>query len=228
MGKASPGSRARSRSSRAAGRAGPARPRWWRSSAQAPQLVDVERKAAAEEGDDQAEPDDDLAGGDDHHDDREDLPLLIADHAAEGDQGEVAGVQHQLQAEQDHDRAAADQQAHRAGGEEQAGEDDVPLDAHPDPPSRLPPASTTAPTAASRSRIEEASKGMRNFSSRRVPIEAGSPKPGSTSGPVPPSASSEEASTAIASSTKRAMPSRGARKRWPGIGSQADSSAPPT
>ena len=29
----------------------------------------------------------------------------------------------------------------------------------------------------------------------------------------------------MASSTKRAMPSRGARKRWPGIGSQADSVA---
>ena len=58
-------------------------------------------------------------------------------------------------------------------------------------------------------------------------MAAGSPKPGLTSGPSVPSAVSEEPSTAIESSRKTAAPSSGARKRWPGIGSQADS-PPPT
>src|SRR5215207_9790917 len=102
----------------------------WRSSAQLPQVIDVERQAAAEDGDDQAEADDDLAGGDHHHDHGEDLPLAVADHAAEGDEGEVAGVQHQLEAEEDHQGAAADQDPDRAGGEEQGREDDEPLGRH--------------------------------------------------------------------------------------------------
>jgi hypothetical protein len=89
-------------------------------------------------------------------------------------------------------------------------------------------ARTIAPTAAKSRRMEAASKGSRNFSRRRRPIAAGSPKPAATSGPSSPRARSEELRTATESSTKRAMPSNGARKRWPGIGSQADSPPPPT
>src|SRR5690348_18014696 len=66
-------------------RSGPARPRRYPSSAQLPQVVDVQRQTAAEDRDDQAETDDDLAGGDHHHDHREHLTLLVADHAAEGE-----------------------------------------------------------------------------------------------------------------------------------------------
>ena len=43
----------------------------------------------------------DLAGRDDHDDDREDLAVAVAPHAREGDQREVGGVEHQLEAEQD-------------------------------------------------------------------------------------------------------------------------------
>src|SRR3954452_10694273 len=102
------------------------------SAAQLPQIVDVERQTAAENGDDQAKADDDLTGGDHHHDHREDLTLLVADHAAEGDEGEVAGVQHQLEAEQDHHRRSPDQDSQDAGGEEQGRQDDVPGDVHGD------------------------------------------------------------------------------------------------
>ena len=141
-----------------------------------PQLIDVERQAAAEDGDDQPQADDHLAGRHDHHDQGEDLPRLVAGHPAEGHQGEVARVQHQLQAEQDDHRAAADQHAAGADREQQRREDDVPLDAHRDPPpggetpapaaapspeERRRPASTTAPTAAISRRRDAASKGIR-------------------------------------------------------------------
>ncbi len=198
---AAPGSRARSRSSRAAGSSRTsqaqvvgAHPRSSLS------VVDVERQLAAEDRDDQAEPDDDLAGGDDHHDQGEDLALLVADHAAEGDQGEVAGVQHQLEAEQDHERAAADEDADRRRSRTAARERTMyhsmftaatsrpsgtlgrrarprgPTSQRPDSPSqaRL-PARTRADGGEQQK--DEASKGSRKFSSRRRPIAAGSPKP---------------------------------------------------
>src|SRR4051794_900379 len=149
------------------------------SAAQLPQIVDVERQTAAENGDDQAKADDDLTGGDHHHDHREDLTLLVADHAAEGDEGEVAGVQHQLEAEQDHHRRSPDQDPQDAGGEEQGRQDDVPGDVH-GWGARRRAARTIAPTAASKRRIELASKGRRNFSRRSLPIAAGSPKPALT------------------------------------------------
>src|SRR5262249_13500045 len=140
-------------------------------------------------------------------------------------------------------RAAPDQDAYYSGGEEEGAQDDVPRGVHgadgtpserfaecsegvPSPPLR--PARTIAPTAASSSRMEEASKGSRNRSRSRCPIAAGSPKPGPTSGPWVSSASRAEERTATESSTKSAIPSSGASRRWPGIGSQADSPPPPT
>src|SRR5262249_26047240 len=102
---------------------------------QLPQVVDVHRQLAAEDRDQEAEADHDLAGGDDHHHQGEDLTLLVADLTAEGDERQVAGVQHQLEAEQDHDRAAAEQDSDRADREEQAREDDVPGDVHARAPS---------------------------------------------------------------------------------------------
>ena len=76
--------------------------------------------------------------------------------------------------------------------------------------------------------MDEASKASRKRSRSKRPIPAGSPKPGLTSGPWVPRAIRDEPRTAIESSTKSAAPIRGARKRWPGIGSQADSVSPPT
>ena len=97
---------------------------------QLPQLVDVDRQAPAVDGDDQAEADGDLAGGDDHHDEREDLAVLVAVRAREGDEREVRRVEHQLEAEQDHERVAAHEHAAGADAEDQRREDEVPLDAH--------------------------------------------------------------------------------------------------
>src|SRR5688572_17092168 len=221
------------------------------SPAQAPQLVDVERQAAAEDRDDQAEADDDLAGCDHHHHQGEDLAVGVADHPREGDERQVARVQHQLEAEQDHQRAAPDQHASGADREQKRGQDEVPLDGHQAAPpvgsdgsavversgvcrlgrpcgSCRRPASTTAATAASSSRIDAASNAIRNFSSSSSPMSAGCPKPSGTSGPSSPSVFSDEPSTAIDSSTNSAPPSNGASSRWPGIGSQTGSSTPPT
>ena len=58
-----------------------------------------------------AQADRDLTGGDDHHDDREDLAVAVGPHAREAEQREVAGVEHQLQAQQHDQRVAADQHA---------------------------------------------------------------------------------------------------------------------
>ena len=73
-----------------------------------PQLVDVELDVAAAHRDDQPEADDDLGGGDRHHGDREDLAVLVAELPGERDQGEVRAVEHDLDREQDDQRAAAD------------------------------------------------------------------------------------------------------------------------
>ena len=120
----------------------------------------------------------------------------------EGDQGEVAGVQHQLEAEQDHQRAAADEHAARRRSRRAAprgrGTRRCPsrTRASPDISSAsrpgmsglqqdgvglvllLRPARTTAPTAATSSSIEAASKATRKRSSSSLPIAAGEPKPG--------------------------------------------------
>src|SRR5215210_2915740 len=200
---------------------------------QAPQLIDVQWQPPPVDRDDQAEADDDLAGGDDHHDHREDLPVGVAEHAAEGDEGEVAGVQHQLEAKQDDQRTAPDQHAARPDGEEQRGEHDVPLGGHQTSASAAGgpcffPASTTAATAERSRSIEAASKAIRNFSSKSSPMSAGWPKPSGIVGPSSPSPLSEEPSTAIDSSANKAAARRGARTRCPGIGSQTGSWAPPT
>ena len=72
--------------------------------------------------DDQAQADDDLGGGDRHHRQREDLAVALRVVARERDQGEVRPVEHDLEREQDDQRAAPDQDAERAGAEEEAGD----------------------------------------------------------------------------------------------------------
>ena len=148
----------------------------------------------------------DLTGGDDHHDQREDLAVAVAPHAAERDQREVARVQHQLEAEQDHQRVAAGHHAGHADAEDERRQDDEPGDVHVPascpgrwsrcssaPPSacgrpRCLRASTTAPTAANSSRIDAASNATRNFWSSSAPIAPGEPKPAPVSAPCESSA----------------------------------------
>src|SRR5215213_12033985 len=110
------------------------------------QLVDVDRQAAPEDRHDQAEADGHLAGGDDHDDQREDLPVAVAVHARERDEREVGGVEHQLDAEQDHERVAPHQHAGDSDGEDQRRDDQVPLHAHR---FGSPPASIIVPVGAS-------------------------------------------------------------------------------
>ena len=60
------------------------------------------------------------------------------------------------------------------------------------------------------------------------PICAGEPNPSWISGPSLSSEATAVPRIAIDSSTNSANASAGARKRWPGIGSQIGSSTPPT
>src|SRR5919109_1615896 len=199
-----------------------------RSAPQGAKVVDVEGDPPPVGGDDDAEAHHHLAGGDHHHDQGEHLPVLVAQRAREREQRQVARVQHQLQAEQDHQRTAAQQHAGDADREEQSREDEVPGDVHQRVAPRWRPARTTAPTAANSSRRDAASKAIRNRSSRSLPIAEGEPKPSSTVGPSDSIEARLEPMIAIESSTNSARPSSGAMKRWPGIGSQSGSSTLPT
>src|SRR5215210_6379834 len=64
------------------------------SASQRGQLVHVEVDALARDRDDQPEPDDRLRGRDHHDGQREDLAVPVAGVAREGEEREVAGVQH--------------------------------------------------------------------------------------------------------------------------------------
>src|SRR5713101_6085098 len=74
-------------------------------------VVDVGRSPAAEEGDDDRQTDGRLRGGDRHDEEDEEL----ADHrlalAREGDEGQINGVQHDLDAHQHDDEVPPDQHA---------------------------------------------------------------------------------------------------------------------
>src|SRR5207244_3145280 len=77
-----------------------------------------------------AEADAHLARGHGHHDWREDLPVAGSPHAREGDQREVRAVEHQLEAQQDHERVAPRHHAERAEREDDRGDREVPGDIH--------------------------------------------------------------------------------------------------
>src|ERR1700730_753085 len=62
--------------------------------------------------------DDDLRGGHHHHEERDDLPVEVAVHPRERDEGQVDRVQHQLHGHEDDDRVPAGQHAHAADHEE--------------------------------------------------------------------------------------------------------------
>src|SRR5437868_2077761 len=71
-------------------------------------IVNVERLAVAEDGDDDAKPDCGLGGGDRHHDEDEELARHVAVVAGEGDESQVNGVEHQLDAHEHGDGVALD------------------------------------------------------------------------------------------------------------------------
>src|SRR5260221_9364439 len=61
---------------------------------------------------------DDLRGGHHHHEEGDDLPVEVAVHPRERDEGQVDRVQHQLHAHEDDERVPADQDAHAADHEQ--------------------------------------------------------------------------------------------------------------
>src|SRR5437764_882939 len=100
---------------------------WSTSVLQQVGVVDARRAPGTEDRHDDGQPHDDLGGGHHHHEERDDLPVQRAVDPAEGDQGEVGGVEHQLHAHEQDDGVAPDQDTDRRrdqqGGGDFEGED---------------------------------------------------------------------------------------------------------
>src|SRR6478735_5031481 len=97
-------------------------------------VVDRGRAPGPEDGHDDREPDHDLGRGHHHHEEGGDLAVEVAVLLGEGDQREVGGVEHQLDAHEDHDRVAPGEHSHAADGEEDRRQYDVRGDVHSSSP----------------------------------------------------------------------------------------------
>src|SRR5918999_869834 len=195
------------------------------------ELVHVEVDAVARHGHDQPQADDRLGGCDHHDGEREDLPVAVAGMARERDKREVSRVQHDLEREQDDQRAAADEDAEGARREEEDGDDEVRGDAGAGHYCLLSRGTAlpriTPPTAATRRTMEVTSKASRCGPRKRRPISPGEPNPASTSAasarrPPALSAMTTTTSTAIAAAARTAAtawsvgpPAQGASARPP-------------
>src|SRR3954447_11104802 len=91
--------------------------------------------ASSEDGHDDGEADDDLGGSDGHHEERHDLAVEAAVDAREGDQRQVHGVQHQLDAHEDDDGVAPHEHTDGTDREQRGGEHQVVGRAHVSSPS---------------------------------------------------------------------------------------------
>src|SRR5688572_1278178 len=119
--------------------------------------VGVERLAMAEERDDERQADGGFGGGDGHHEERDDLAVDVAAVAAERHERQVHGVQHDLDRQQNRDQVTAQEHAGRPDREKDRRDDQVVTERDHGSVSSL-RASTTAPTIATRMRIDVASK----------------------------------------------------------------------
>src|SRR3954453_1316815 len=88
-------------------------------------VVDRGRASGAEDGHDDRQADDDLCGRHEHREEREDLSVEVAVHPGERHEGQVAGVQHQLDAHEHHDGVAPEQDPGTADREQQHGDDEI-------------------------------------------------------------------------------------------------------
>src|SRR6185437_15568232 len=88
-------------------------------------LIDVQGLSCAEESDDDGKTDGGLRGGDDHDKEDEDLPFDAMPHVREGDEGQVDGVEHQLNRHEDRDDVALDEEGANADREQDRCEDEV-------------------------------------------------------------------------------------------------------
>src|SRR3954469_22293967 len=127
---------------------------------QARERVRVERLAVTEQPDHDREADGGLRGGDRHHEEHDDLAVGGAQRSPECDEGQVHGVQHDLDRQQDRDQVAAHEHTGRADAEQHPRQHEIvgqrrhaqALGGADGPPSRR--ASTTAPTMATRMSTE--------------------------------------------------------------------------
>src|SRR5688572_13767275 len=108
-----------------------------------------------EERDDQRQPDRRFRGGHRHHEERDDLAVHVAPVAAECDERQVHRVQHDLNRQQNRDQIPAEKNSGRADGKENRRDDQVMVERNHDWSSLR--ARTTAPTIATRIRIDVAS-----------------------------------------------------------------------
>src|SRR5687767_6810869 len=132
-----------------------------------PECVGVERFAVAEQRDHDCQAHRGLGGRHGHHEEGDDLAVDIAAKAPEGDERQVHRVQHDLDRQQNRDQVLAQEHAGRADREEDRRDDQVMTERNHDSGPSL-RASTTAPTMATRIRIDVASnaKAWRSNSTR--------------------------------------------------------------
>src|SRR5687768_4168133 len=124
-----------------------------------------------EQRDDQCQSHGRFGRGDGHDEERDDLPVDASPVPPRGHERQVHRVQHDLDGQEHGDQVAAQEHAGRPNREEQAGEEQIVVQRdHEDAPPRL--ASTTAPTMATRMRIDVASNANTCSRKRPVPIRA--------------------------------------------------------
>src|SRR5262249_10352140 len=92
---------------------------------QDPDVVGGGRRSATGDGHDDPEADDDLGRGDDQDEEHDDLAGDVVEHAPGGDEREVHGLEHQLDAHEHDERVGAAQEADRAQHEEHGAEHEV-------------------------------------------------------------------------------------------------------
>src|SRR5215203_6246889 len=132
--------------------------------------VRTERFAVSKQRDHQRETDGGFCRRHGHDEERDDLPVHRAPIAADGDESQVDGIQHDLDREQHRDQVPPQEHAGSTNGEQNARENEVVVQRNHDQCSLR--ARTTAPTIATRIRIDVASKANACRVNRVLPITA--------------------------------------------------------
>src|SRR4029453_18807994 len=114
--------------------------------------VGIQRFAMAEQADHDGQANRGFGGGNGHHEEHDDLAVRRAERAPEGDEAQVHGVQHDLDREQDGDEIPPNEHAGRTDRKQNRGQHEVVAERRHQRDSFF--ASTTAPTMATRIRIE--------------------------------------------------------------------------
>src|SRR5262249_22042735 len=127
----------------------------------------------AEERDEDGEPDGRLGRGDGDHEEHDDLAFLGPERRAVADEGEIRGVHHDLDREEDRDRGPAQERPRQADDEERGRDEEDVGEWDAADHARSPRgASQTAPTSAASSSTETASKASNESEKRRRASDA--------------------------------------------------------